>query len=130
MPDYSNPQTYLREKIAKQRYAAQTRRGIEWSLNSSALEQQALDYPYCAITGEPLVFEPNYVYSASIDRVNSELGYVEGNVQWVGSSVNMAKNVLDHEQFVSLCQSVVRNSAQPRWQDQRQLTLFDHWDAF
>lgn len=125
MPDYSNPQRYLREKIAKQRYAAQTRRGIQWQLNSLKLEAQALAHPYCAISGEPLVFEPNYVYSASIDRIDSNLGYVEGNVQWVGSSVNMAKNVLDHEQFVNLCLSVIRNNPRRPQRDPRQMELFD-----
>lgn len=124
MNTYNLPTLYIRTKIAKQRYAALSRRGIEWTVSSYHLEQMVLAHPYCAISGEPLVFEPNYVYSASIDRIDSDLGYVPGNCQWVGASVNQAKNVLDHDQFRDLCASVTKNHNRPRHYDPSQLALF------
>jgi hypothetical protein len=44
--------------------------------------------------------------TASLDRINSSKGYIEGNVQWVHKDVNIAKNKLSHEDFIKLCQDV------------------------
>ena len=44
--------------------------------------------------------------TASLDRIDSSKGYVEGNVQWVHKFVNMMKNSLPQDLFIQLCQSV------------------------
>lgn len=48
--------------------------------------------------------------TASLDRINSSLGYIEGNVQWVHKYVNAMK--LDHNQdeFIRWCALVVQHS--------------------
>lgn len=45
----------------------------------------------CAVTGVPLVHRMYSVQSVSIDRIDSSLGYVDGNVQLVCKFVNLGK---------------------------------------
>lgn len=44
--------------------------------------------------------------NASIDRINSNLGYIEGNVQLVCRCVNVAKSDMSVEFFKSMCTSI------------------------
>lgn len=46
----------------------------------------------CALSGMPMVHRFNSFYSISIDRKDSSLGYIPGNVQLVCQWVNRAKN--------------------------------------
>lgn len=67
----------------------------------------------CAITGWPMTMElANGVVhtNCSIDRVDSKLGYVVGNVQLVCRAANIAKNSLTQDEFVSLCAAVLEVS--------------------
>lgn len=48
----------------------------------------------------------NPIYKASLDRVNSNLGYIRGNLQWVSSSINLMKNTLSNEDTIFLCKSI------------------------
>jgi len=41
--------------------------------------------------------------TASLDRIDSNIGYVEGNVQWVHKSLNIMKNDLPNNIFIGLC---------------------------
>lgn len=47
--------------------------------------------------------------TASLDRIDSSLGYIEGNVVWVHKHINIMKNEYNHEYFLSLCKLVVHN---------------------
>ena len=63
----------------------------------------------CAITGWEMTMRlADGVVStnASIDRINSEIGYVTGNVQLVCRCVNVAKHDLTMSEFVMLCTAV------------------------
>ncbi len=66
----------------------------------------------CAYTGIPLVFGPNSkntcVTTASLDRIDSALPYVVGNVQWVHKYVNLMKMDLTHEEFLLWCGRVTK----------------------
>jgi len=46
---------------------------------------------------------------ASLDRINSDKGYIEGNVEWVHVEVNLAKQKLKRSEFIILCQEVSKN---------------------
>ena len=46
--------------------------------------------------------------NASVDRINSEIGYVAGNVQLVCRCVNVAKHDLTMNEFIMLCAAVVK----------------------
>jgi hypothetical protein len=47
--------------------------------------------------------------TASLDRINSNYGYVAGNIQWVHTMVNMSKNKYSQESFIEMCKAVVLN---------------------
>lgn len=60
----------------------------------------------CALTGIPLVL----LDTASLDRVDSDLGYVTGNIQWVHKFINKMKNDLPEQVFVEMCKAVATHS--------------------
>lgn len=45
----------------------------------------------CAITNKPMSFKKNNLYTVSIDRIDSNIGYFEGNIQLVCKAINLAK---------------------------------------
>jgi hypothetical protein len=49
-------------------------------------------------------------YSASLDRINSNLGYVIGNVQWVHKHINVMKNTFPEDMFIYLCNKVAEKN--------------------
>ncbi len=63
----------------------------------------------CALTGEELFFGRQKVYSetnASLDRIDSSKGYIEGNVQWVHKDINLMKRSFDEKYFKEMCKRV------------------------
>jgi hypothetical protein len=61
----------------------------------------------CALTGDILNLKSIYEITASLDRINSNQGYIEGNIQWLHKDVNIAKNRMNNEEFIKLCIKVV-----------------------
>lgn len=67
----------------------------------------------CSLTGLKLEFgdtiqEQNQGNTtASLDRINSDLGYVVDNIQWVHKIVNVMKQDLSEEEFINYCKLVV-----------------------
>jgi len=49
--------------------------------------------------------------TASLDRIDNEKGYVEGNVQWVHKDINNMKHTYPNDYFVNLCQQVALHTA-------------------
>jgi hypothetical protein len=47
--------------------------------------------------------------TASLDRIDSSLGYIEGNVVWVHKHINIMKNEYSHNYFLQLCNLIVVN---------------------
>lgn len=67
----------------------------------------------CALTGEPIVFgvsRLNSLTTASIDRIDNLLGYVEGNVQWVHKRVNVMRHMNSVPDFINWCRKVVAHA--------------------
>ena len=48
--------------------------------------------------------------SASIDRIDSSIGYHVGNIQWVHKRINTMKNDMSEKEFISWCKKVVGGS--------------------
>lgn len=46
-------------------------------------------------------------FTASIDRIDSNKSYEEGNVQWVHKTINFMKHTLSQDEFIKLCAAVV-----------------------
>lgn len=67
----------------------------------------------CSYTNIPLVL-PTHSYissprKASLDRVDSSKGYVEGNVEFVSVFVNLGKNGFDKKEIVEMLQEFKQN---------------------
>lgn len=64
----------------------------------------------CALTGLPIILNiygsDEYMNIASLDRINSDIGYVRGNVQWVHKMINKMKGKLDQFEFKKICESI------------------------
>ena len=46
---------------------------------------------------------------ASIDRINSDVGYVAGNIQWVSATINSMKNQLSRDEVIRIAKLIVEN---------------------
>lgn len=70
----------------------------------------------CAITKLPLDVihcgDRRYQHkcTASLDRIDSKKGYIEGNVQWVHKKINQIKLDMNQKEFIYLCHLVVQNN--------------------
>lgn len=66
----------------------------------------------CALSGELLTFPITNkdLYAgkttASLDRIDSTKGYIDGNVQWVFKDLNLIKSSYNEEYFIGLCKKV------------------------
>lgn len=53
----------------------------------------------------------NPIYRASLDRIDSNKGYIKGNIQFVSTSINYMKNKLSHDETIELCKLISKNYA-------------------
>lgn len=63
----------------------------------------------CALTGVDIGFSGSQNRStttASLDRINSDLGYVEGNLQWIHKDIQPMKVAMSNDEFVMRCRTV------------------------
>lgn len=80
----------------------------------------------CAITGEPLVFHSlkekrmGLAQTASLDRIDSFIGYLPGNVHWVHKDVNRMKNSFTMDRFFEICvlATNIHNLNLPAWTEE------------
>jgi hypothetical protein len=68
---------------------------------------------HCSLTGWE-IFVNGSSPNASIDRIDSGLGYENGNVRWVHKLVNMCKNKYSDDDFVNMCLAVAARHDQSR----------------
>lgn len=64
----------------------------------------------CAYSGLQLNFQTKRKVrnqSASLDRIDSSKGYIEGNVQWVHKDINWMKRSLSEQSFLNYCKLIV-----------------------
>jgi len=64
----------------------------------------------CAYTKLPLLAAANQLNTVSLDRVDSSIGYVVGNIQLVCAAINKMKQEYPEEVFILLCHSVAQNN--------------------
>jgi hypothetical protein len=87
-----------------------TRRGIAVEITMKDLsEQWARQGAKCALTGWDLTLKRtarDWQATASVDRIDSSLGYVPGNVQFVHKDVNASKWDHDESRFFEICRAV------------------------
>ena len=67
----------------------------------------------CAISGVEMTtvfFSGRVPSNMSVDRIDSEKGYIRGNVQLVCMAVNQMKSDLSNEELLFFCNKIVENS--------------------
>ena len=66
----------------------------------------------CIMTNLAVTFSPNYnkikLQTASLDRIDSNLGYIKGNIQIVHKVINHMKGFLTSEEFIGFCNLVAK----------------------
>lgn len=75
------------------------------------LERQ--DYR-CALTGWPIHVHRTSERgktTASLDRIDSDKGYIEGNIQWIHKDINKMKQDFRQERFLEACFAVCNRTA-------------------
>lgn len=68
----------------------------------------------CALSGMELRFPKGWkdqTYTASLDRIDSNIGYIPGNVQWVHKHINMMKRTYPQDYFIQMCKEVAKFSS-------------------
>jgi hypothetical protein len=69
----------------------------------------------CALSGVDMLLDPSWgkntkmgqsKHTASLDRIDSSKGYIEGNVQWVHKAVNKMKSNLLESDFIFWCTKI------------------------
>jgi len=65
----------------------------------------------CILSGIPIEFNvsDSRRNTASLDRIDSNKGYLKDNVQWVHKDINIMKNSHEQNYFISLCEAVTKN---------------------
>ena len=115
---YSRPNTY---KLRHIKHNAK-RRGTKFNVSIEYLWKLFLDQKgKCFYTGRALkisksIRNNNVNWSkitASVDRIDSNKGYVEGNLQWVHKDINRFKNNYSHDEFIKMCHEVVQGNPEP-----------------
>lgn len=62
----------------------------------------------CALTGLDIYFGPDKKRTASLDRIDSSIGYIEGNLQWVHKHINISKQYFSQEYYIEMCKNVAK----------------------
>ena len=107
--------------------------GSFWSIFTSSAEKRKIevkiDKKYlwdlfvkqkekCALSNLPIKIDKfgknkeninNNVFFASLDRINSNIGYLPGNVRWVVREINLMKWKLTEKEFLFLCKKIDEN---------------------
>lgn len=87
---------------------------VDWEYAWELMHRQGFR---CALSGIPINIDIkpgsempegkcSRSFTASLDRIDSSLGYIAGNIQWVHKTINLMKNVLDQADFIYWCKLV------------------------
>lgn len=97
-----------------------TKRGKKGNEIEVTIDEKYLDTLFnmqngrCAYTNLKLTLPLKWndrTYNASVDRIDSSKGYIEGNVQFVHKHINIMKNIFSHNYFIEMCDKVTKNNA-------------------
>jgi hypothetical protein len=102
--------TGLREHYRRAKYRSQE---VNITLDD-LLEQWLKQDGVCPYTGAKLIHpirikDEGLIYMASLDRIDSNIGYVKGNIQFISAAANLAKNNMTHEQMIEFCRLICNN---------------------
>lgn len=86
-------------------------RGLEFNVTEKFLWQLFVKQnKKCALSGQDIIFtQKSLSTTASLDRIDSSKGYIEGNVQWVHKVVNRIKQHYHQDIFLKFCLDIAKN---------------------
>ena len=106
---------FLAVTVSKTRYAAREQRGLNFDIDHDyvmkLLEKQN---GKCALTGWTMEFTRSGVkgegnpYGCTMDRINSDLGYIKGNIQLTCWWPNKVKSNMSNREFIRMCKDVAQ----------------------
>lgn len=80
-------------------------RNIEWNIT---LDEMFINYEgKCNLTGWDIDISYKNC-TASLDRIDNNIGYQPNNIQWVHTMVNMCKNKYDEKDFIKMCEDITK----------------------
>lgn len=95
-------------------HAVRASRTLEFSITIEyAWELYLKQNRQCALTGWNIDMATDSrrksKCAASLDRIDSNIGYIVGNIQWVHKDVNQIKWTLSNERLFEVCLAIVQN---------------------
>ena len=97
----------LRLSFARKYQVNAALRGIDWNVDFDYLADLLIEQDFkCALTGWDIDAMGVGNNTASLDRIDSSVGYEVGNVQWLHKMVNMCKQQYGQQEFVDMCNFV------------------------
>jgi hypothetical protein len=104
--NYKGTKYFQGKTISAWKLSAKRRKHI-WDVSNEELDKIfESQNGICALSGLKMIWAGKSLYRPSIDRKDSTKGYYYDNIQFVCSVVNIMKNKLDEEEFISVCTSV------------------------
>jgi hypothetical protein len=85
----------------------------------------------CALTGWDIYFTKGVKRgNASPDRIDSNIGYIEGNIQLTHKDANLAKRIYKDEYFYQICKAVANHRKKSEdWKMKPKIEwVDDHWN--
>lgn len=71
----------------------------------------------CALCGIEISLPKSYFeiscgnFTASLDRIDSSKGYIEGNLQWVHKKINIMKQAMPDNEFIIWCKMIANHNS-------------------
>lgn len=95
------------------------KRNIDFKININDIWNKYLEQGgVCALTGKPIFFSRNIKkieQTASVDRIDSSVGYIKDNIQIVHKNINLMKNTLSNQEFINLCKLIYENKGRDKF---------------
>lgn len=97
----------LRVSFVKKYKVGAELRNVNWGVDFEYLANLLIEQDFkCALTGWDIDAMDVACNTASLDRIDSSIGYEVGNLQWLHKMVNMCKQQYSQEDFIHMCKSV------------------------
>lgn len=105
----------LSQNYFRRYYHSSAKRGLEFSITIEyAWKIYQQQKGRCALSGWNIKLEQNYdkrhQQTASIDRIDSSKGYIEGNIQWIHRDINYLKCNCDSFYFLEICNAIAKTN--------------------
>lgn len=101
---------HIKNNLEKRKKVSQ----LEFNITPEYLEKLYEDQNHrCALSNLSLEIDKSkraIDQNWSLDRIDSNKGYIEGNVQWVDKRINMMKQSFNQDEFIKMCIEVAKNN--------------------